>query len=61
MKLQLKKLKRITRTTRSIRFSKVELALGTRKARKWASGNFSDFVRAAVRNYKPTKQDLEQV
>lgn len=61
MKLQLKKERRITRRTRSIRFSEKELIIGEQKAHRWASGNFSDFVRAAVRHYVPKRDQLEKV
>lgn len=57
--LRLRKDKRVTRRTQSIRFSDGELIIGKAKAKKWAAGNFSDFVRAAVRNYEPAREDLE--
>jgi hypothetical protein len=57
--MKLKKPKKVIAVLWNMKWAPDELKAAKVKAEKWNGGNLSGYVAAAVRNWKPTRKDLE--
>ena len=57
--MKLKRPKKVIAVLWNMKWAPDELKAAKVKAKKWNGGNLSGYVAAAVRNWKPTRKDLE--